>query len=177
MDLKFKPPERGRTVCSYWQELVPPGFQVPLRLDADGFHLRMLTVNDLVKDYDAVMTSAARLKGSMRPGSSWPGGLPLEGDLVALGWNQREFRLRRSFCYTMMSPNEAICLGACYIYPSEKTNFDAKAFWWVRTSALADGFDERLGNTFRDWLRDCGPSNRVASPGRDISWDEWRSAS
>jgi hypothetical protein len=60
----------------------------------------------------------------------------------------------------MMSPDESICLGACYIYPSEKSGFDAKAFWWVRTSALADGFDERLGAAFRSWLRDCWPFKR-----------------
>ena len=43
---------------SYWQQFVPPDFQVPARLEAAGFHLRMLTVNDLVKDYDAVMSSS-----------------------------------------------------------------------------------------------------------------------
>jgi hypothetical protein len=57
---------------SYWRRLVPDDFEVPNRLDADGFHLRMLTVNDLVKDYDAVMSSEARLKGSMSPDSKWP---------------------------------------------------------------------------------------------------------
>jgi hypothetical protein len=31
---------------------VPSDFQVLLRLDADGFHLRMLMVNELVKDYE-----------------------------------------------------------------------------------------------------------------------------
>lgn len=160
----------------YWQDLVPPGFQVPLRLEADGFHLRMITVNDLVKDYDAVMSSVPRLKGSMRPGSSWPEDLTLEDDLIDLGWHQREFRLRRSFCYTMMMPDEAICLGACYIYPSDKSGYDAKAFWWVRTSAVAAGFDERLGAVLRGWLRDACPFKRVAFPGRDISWDEWRAA-
>jgi hypothetical protein len=160
---------------SYWQQLVPPDFQVPVRMEADGFHLRMLTVNDLVKDYDAVMSSSARLKGSMGPGRNWPDGLTLEDDLIDLGWHQREFRFRRSFCYTMMSPDEAICLGACYIYPSEKTGYDAKAFCWVRTSALAEGFDERLGTAFRNWLRDSWPFKRVAFPGRDISWDEWSS--
>ena len=96
---------------SYWQALVPPDFQVPVRLEADGFHLRMLTVNDLVKDYDAVMSSSARLKGSMRPGSNWPDGLTLEDDLIDLGWHQREFISRRSFSYTVMSPDEAICLA------------------------------------------------------------------
>ena len=164
-------------MSSYWAELVPSGFQVPLRLEADGFHLRMITVNDVVKDYDAVISSVVRLKGLMRPGSSWPDGLTLEDDPIDLGWHQREFRFRRSFCYTMMSPDESVCLGACYIYPSEKASFDAKAFWWVRTSAVADGFDERLGTTLRHWLRDCWPFKRVAFPGRDISWDEWHSAS
>ena len=161
---------------SYWQEFVPPDFQVPIRLEADGFHLRMLTVNDLVKDYDAVMSSSTRLKSSMNPGSKWPDDLTLEEDLIDLGWHQCEFRSRRSFCYTMMSPDEAICLGCCYIYPSEKAGYDAKAFWWVRTSALAERFDERLGTTFRSWLRDSWPFKRVAFPGRDISWDEWSSA-
>jgi hypothetical protein len=28
----------------------------------------------------------------------------------------------------------------------------------------------------RGWLRDAWPFKRVAFPGRDISWDEWRSA-
>jgi len=161
---------------SYWQELVPPDFQVPVRLEGDGFHLRMLTVNDVVKDYDAVMSSAARLKGAMKPGGTWPEGLTLEDDLIDLGWHQREFLNRRSFCYTVMSPDESVCLGCCYIYPSEKSAFDAKAFWWVRTNAVADGLDERLGAAFQGWLRERWPFKRVAYPGRDIPWDAWRAA-
>ena len=161
---------------SYWQEFVPADFQVPPRLEADGFHLRMLTVNDLVKDYDAVMTSAQRLKGAMKPGGTWPDGLTLEEDLIDLGWHQREFLDRRSFCYTVMSEDESLCLGCCYIYPSEKSSFDAKAFWWVRDSAVAGGLDERLGAAFQGWLRDRWPFKRVAFPGRDISWDAWAAA-
>ena len=159
---------------SYWRRLVPDDFQVPDRLDADGFHLRMLTVNDLVKDYDAVMSSEARLKGSMSPDSEWPEGLTIEDDLVDLGWHQREFRQRRSFAYTVMSPDESVCLGCCYIYPSDKGGFDAKAFWWVRSSTLADGLDDRLGAAFRAWLRDHWPFKRVAFPGRDIAWNGWQ---
>jgi len=33
---------------------VPVGFQVPATLGTKEFRLRMLTVNDVVKDYDAV---------------------------------------------------------------------------------------------------------------------------
>jgi hypothetical protein len=159
---------------SYWRRLVPDDFEVPNRLDADSFHLRMLTVNDLVKDYDAVMSSEARLKGSMSPDSKWPAGLTIEDDLVDLGWHQREFRLRRSFAYTVMSPDESVCLGCCYIYPSDKSGFDAKAFWWVRSSALAGGLDDRLGAAFRAWLQSHWPLKRVAFPGRDIAWSAWQ---
>jgi len=158
---------------SYWRRLVPDDFAVPDRLDGDGFRLRMLTVNDLVKDYDAVMSSEARLKGSMNPDSGWPNGLTIEEDLIDLGWHQREFLQRRSFAYTVMSPDESVCLGCCYIYPSDKSNFDAKAFWWVRSSALADGLDDRLGAAFRAWLGRW-PFKRIAFPGRDIAWDAWR---
>lgn len=159
---------------SYWKPLVPSDFNVPACLEGDGFHLRMLTVNDVVKDYDAVMTSAARLKGSMNPANDWPDGLTLEDDLVDLGWHQREFTMRRSFCYTAMSPDESICLGCSYIYPSEKKAYDAKVFWWVRESALASGLDDRLGTAIRRWMKDTWPFKRVAYPGRDIPWDIWR---
>ena len=159
---------------SYWQRLVRDDFEVPSRLEGAGFHLRMLTVNDLVKDYDAVMSSETHVKRSMNPDSTWPEGLTIEDDLIDLGWHQREFTQCRSFAYTVMSPDESVCLGCCYIYPSDKADFDAKAFWWVRSSAVADGLDERLGAAFRAWLRDRWPFKRVAFPGRDIPWSEWR---
>src|SRR5262245_45245423 len=94
---------------------------------------------------------------------------------LTLAGTSASFRLRRSFCYTVMSSDDSVCLGACYIYPSEKAGFDAKAFWWVRTSALANGLDERLGVTLRAWLRDSWPFKRVAFPGRDVAWDTWQS--
>lgn len=38
-------------------------FKIPDVLETDKFRLRMLTVNDVVKDYDAVMTSVDHLQG------------------------------------------------------------------------------------------------------------------
>ena len=37
-------------------------FAVPTTLETKEFRLRMLTVNDVVKDYDAVMTSLSRAR-------------------------------------------------------------------------------------------------------------------
>jgi len=42
--------------------LVPKNLEIPETLETDRFRLRMLTVNDVVKDYDAVMTSIKHLQ-------------------------------------------------------------------------------------------------------------------
>jgi hypothetical protein len=157
----------------YKRPIVPDGFAVPTRLECDGFHLRPLTIHDLVRDYDAVMSSAERLIGFMDPSDDWPRGLTLEEDLVDLGWHQREFTLGHSFAYTLMSPDERTCLGCFYLYPTRAEGYAAQAFYWVRTSALADGLDERLGGAVRRWLAECWPFPRVAFPGRDIEWADW----
>ena len=76
----------------------------------------MLTVNDVVKDYDAVMTSIDHLREFDGPGTKWPSkDLSLEQDLIDLGWHQKEFQKRRSFTFTVVSLDETKVLG-CYIY-------------------------------------------------------------
>ena len=47
---------------------VPTDFEIPARLETAEFKLRMLTVDDVVKDYDAVVSSVEHLK------TIWPGG-------------------------------------------------------------------------------------------------------
>ncbi len=150
----------------YKRPLVPEEFDVPVKLVTHEFILRTLTVNDLVKDFDAVMSSVGHLTGLMAPGSDWPVGLTIEEDLIDLGWHQREFTLRHSFAYTVMSPDETQCLGCCYIYPTDAPEFYVEAYYWAREDRLADGLEERLGQTFRDWLKHEWPFARVAFPGR-----------
>jgi len=66
----------------------PTNFEVSAKLETKEFRLRMLTVNDVVKDYDAVMTSIDHLK-TIWPGGSWPEGLTLEQDLIDLAQARR----------------------------------------------------------------------------------------
>ena len=54
------------------EPLIPKGFKVPQRLETKRFLLRMLTINDVDKDYDAVITSIDHLKGVFGPHSKWP---------------------------------------------------------------------------------------------------------
>lgn len=159
----------GTTTSSF----VPSDFNVPAVLETDEYRLRMLTVNDVVKDFDAVVTSEAHLKGIFPPPSTWPEGLTLEQDLIDLGWHQKEFQRRTSFTYTMMSLDETRCLGCVYFFPSDRQGYDAYALLWARQSELASGLEDRLLATVRQWLTDAWPFASVGFPGRDMSWDDW----
>ncbi len=152
---------------------VPPEFKVPEKLETTEFRLRMLTVNDVVKDYDAVMTSAEHLK-TIWPGSSWPEGLTFEQDLIDLGWHQKEFQTRRSFAYTVVTPSETVVTGCVYINPTRKRGYDAEIYLWARQSELASGLESRLYAAVKDWVARDWPFKKVAFPGRDIDWDAWR---
>lgn len=156
--------------------LVPSNFTVPECLETERFTLRMLTVHDLVKDYDAVMTSIEHLQSthSAITGGDWPQGLTLEEDLIDLGWHQREFTLRSSFAYTMMAPDESVCLGCIYINPSLKRGYDAMVQLWVRASELDSGLDDELYATVKTWIASDWPFENVAYPGRAISAADWR---
>jgi hypothetical protein len=157
----------------YSRPIVPKDFVVPQRLEGEGFHLRMLTIDDLIKDFDAVIASRATLPEIMAPNDRWPEGLTLAENLIDLGWHQREFTLRHSFAYTVMTPDESQCLGCCYLDPSDRQGYDVMASYWARGNRPSEGLDAKLGQTFRDGLRRDWPFRRVAFPGRDIPWDEW----
>jgi len=151
--------------------LLDPEFKVPETLETDRFHLRMLTVNDVVKDYDAVMTSTQHLQELFGPG--WPEGLTLEQNLIDLGWHQKEFQRRRSFAYTVVAPDESRVLGCVYIYPTRKQGFDAEAYLWARQSELASGMETELAEAVKAWLAADWPFKNPALPGISISEEEW----
>lgn len=134
----------------------------------------MLTVHDVVKDYDAVMSSIDHLKEVFGPGSVWPSPeLTLEQDLIDLGWHQKEFQTGRSFTYTVMSLDESRCLGCVYIYPSEKAGYDAKVVLWVRQSEIRTGLDQKLFSAVKTWLAEKWWFASAAFPGRQLSWQAW----
>ena len=157
------------------QELpfIPADFAVPAKLETDEFRLRMLTIHDVVKDYDAVMSSVEHCK-TIWPGGKWPEGLTLEQNLIDLGWHQKEFQIRRSFAYTVVNPPESRVLGCVYIDSTSKRDYDAQVYLWARQSELAGGFEDRLFAAVKDWLATEWPFKMVAFPGRDIEWETWR---
>ena len=158
------------------QALVNDDFEVPHGFVNEKFILRMLTIHDLVKDYDAVMSSAEHLRKTFSAisGSDWPDGLTLEEDIIDLGWHQREFTLRYSFAYTVMSPDESLCLGCVYINPCRKAGYDAEVSMWVRTSELVNNLDSELYRCIKAWIDEVWPFSRPAYPGREITIEDWK---
>lgn len=154
--------------------IVPDNFDVPQVLETASMRLRPLTINDAVKDYDAVMTSEERLRNVYDPGGEWPLGLTLEQDIIELGWHQAEFQLRSSFAYTVVSLDESEVLGCMYIYPTRKPGYDVEITMWVRQSRVEEGLDQHLFETVESWITDCWPFTSPAYPGRRIAFDEWR---
>ena len=150
---------------------VPKDFIVPEGYSNDKFVVRPLLVSDVVKDYDAVMSSVAELQGIFGPRSSWPSyDLTFEQDLIDLGWHHKEFQRRSSFAYTVFSPDGGRCLGCSYLYPSNKAGYDGEAYCWVRADAAH--LDDILYESFKDFLSGW-PLENIAFPGRSPGWEEW----
>ena len=157
----------------YGKPLVPADFDVPSGLETDCLRLRPLCASDAVKDYDAVMTSAERLKTVYCPIKTWPDGLTLEQNLKELAWHEIEFQKRKSFAYTVVSLDESQVLGCLYLHPTGRGGHDVEVSLWVRASEAETGLDAHLYETVRRWIAEAWPFETPAYPGREISWEDW----
>lgn len=113
--------------------------------------LRMLTVDDVERDYLAVMESAAEIK-SATPGSTWPQGLTRHENLLDLAWHQREFESRRSFAW-IVEDDRGEYLGCLYLYPALTGEKSADVRWWFRTGMAVD--KSAFRRLLQEWL--AGP--------------------
>ena len=158
----------------YNPPIVPEGFDVPVLLETPRLRLRPLTLDDAVKDYDAVMSSKTRLRTVFNPSGEWPEGLSLEHNKLELAWHQVEFQLRTSFAYTVVRLDESSVLGCMYIYPAFNSDHDVEITMWVRESESQTGLDQHLFESVKNWIVDSWPFSNPAYPGRTIPWEQWR---
>ncbi len=141
-------------------ELVAEDFEVPTDLEHERFRLRMLRVDDVVKDFDALCSRVDH------DGVPQPPFVPtVAHNLVDLGWHQKEFELRRSFAYTVVALDESEVLGCVYLYPSP--TYDVRVRLWVRQSAWDAGLDPVLEAAVREWVATRWPFVRVTYEARD----------
>jgi RimJ/RimL family protein N-acetyltransferase len=144
---------------------VPDDFEIPDSLETDRFRLRMLSLNDAEKDYEAVIESRELLHTMF--GGPWPRpGFTFEENFADLERHQKEFLCRKAFAYTVLSLDETRVLGCVYIDPPETTESDAVVTMWVRQTEYYKGLDEILFNKVRNWISSDWPFKKVDYPGR-----------
>jgi len=144
---------------------VPDDFEIPASLETDCFRLRMLSRDDVEKDYEAVVESRELLHTMF--GGPWPRpGFTLEDNLADLERHQKEFLSRKAFAYTVVSLDETRVLGCVYIDLPETTDSDAVVVMWVRQTEYDKGLDEILFNIVRNWISSDWPFKKVDYLGR-----------
>ena len=166
------------------QPIVPLSFQVPVRVETDEFVVRPLAMERFHLDFESYMSSVEHLQRTWDldgsdltlDGERWPANSDIEFAAVDAAWCQFEWQiLRSSFTYTALTKDERQQLGCGYIFRSSKQGYDLECQTWVRASRVADGFDQRWFDWFRNWVETEWPykSLTIGWPGREIGWDEW----
>jgi len=132
---------------------LPRDFVVPAVVETAHFRMRSITIHDVLKDYDAVMSSREHLWRRFGEPWGWPAeDLTIEQNLIDLGWHQKEFTLRSSFDYAVMALDEKRLLGCVYIDPPHVAGTDADVWFWARQSELATGLEQELEAFLLPWL-------------------------
>lgn len=141
-----------------YREFPARRFEVSALLETETFRIRPITVHDLVKDYEAVMTNRKHLWELF--GEAW-------------GWHQKEFQLRSSFDYAVVSLDERRMLGCIYVDPPEKEGFDAEVYFWALADIPNTDLEKDLAEVVRRWISLEWPFGKVAYPGRNMTWEEY----
>ena len=151
---------------------LPTEFTIPAVVQTERFRMRSITIHDAFKDYDAVMSSRDHLWSRFGAIWGWPAAdLSIEQNIIDLAWHQKEFQLRSSFDYAVMSLDERRLLGCVYIDPPDASGTDADVWFWARQSELSTGLEEQLGEFVASWLASAWPLKKVTLNGqlRDLN--------
>jgi len=155
-------------------DFVPLSFIVPESLETEKYRLEILTPTVAEIDYDAVMSSKIRLRSVFAESTEWPrDAMSLADNIKDLQQHEEEFKLRKAFAYTALTLTREKCVGCVYIDPCKSVEFDCEVYLWVRDDCLSLDFD--LYTNVRDWLVNYWPFKKIAFPGREISWQKWKS--
>jgi len=153
-------------------QFLPDSFNAPTFLADEQFYFRVLDDSVAELDYEAVMSSRARLKSLFGLNSKWPEkNMTLEGNIASLQAHKREFESREAFAYSVFNHSNEQCLGSVYIDPSQSANYDCEVYFWLRNDSAA--LEKILYTTVLNWLTQSWPFAKIAFPGKEISWDEW----
>ncbi|WP_344748976.1 GNAT family N-acetyltransferase [Streptosporangium vulgare] len=152
---------------------LPRPHEIPAGVEHERFHIRPITIHDAVRDFDAVMSSAARLRERF-PLWGWPpGDMTLEGQPDRPG----------------LAPEGGPAAQVVQLRGGESRRVPPARVRLRRPSGEARGRRGRVvlgtrrrgghrsgggaGAVVRAWLDEAWPYSSVRWPGRDVSWEEW----
>lgn len=159
---------------SFYSDELP----VPEKCQTAEFTFRPLRVSDVELDYDAVVSSSAMLRAWSQ--SDWPkDGFTLKENLEDLKGHEQEHLEKKAFTYTIINPEETLCLGCIYIRPlsqeiidigtcqpptSVKDFFTASIRCWIRESHSSREFSLNILKELNHWLEEKWYFNCVVLP-------------
>lgn len=153
---------------------VPADFEPPTHIEGAGFQLVPLGPALVQIDYDAYMSSIDHLQRSFTRSTRWPTeGISDEAAMQDMENEQRRFRNRESFAYSVLTPDGTRERGCVYVSPSHKPGHDAVVRMWVTQAEFDAGFDAELQAWVQRWIARDWPFESVAYPGRTIDWQTW----
>jgi len=146
-------------------DFVPADFVVPTSLEGDGFRLTPLGPHHNAEDYAAWTSSVDHIRATPGfVGWSWPKELTAAENLDDLRGHDEDFKQRRGFTYTVLSPAGEV-IGCVYIYPTKRPGCDVTVRSWVRGDH-AD-LDAPLYHAVGAWLSEQWPFTAVDYAPRD----------
>lgn len=147
-------------------------FEAPELVSEKRFFMEPLAPKHNDLDFEAWQSSVDDLQGIFGPGHEWPqAAYTKTQNLVDLERHYREFEAGEAYAYSILSPDQNLCIGCVYIQPSPSNRYDTHVDYWFRNS------HKHLETDFQVWLKNWLASewalNTIALPGREMSWDEY----
>jgi hypothetical protein len=153
---------------------VPADFNPPTLVAAPGFKLVPLGPDVVKADFDAYMSSIEHLQKTFTRSTKWPTpGITAADSMRDMQGEQALFRSRRSFDYSVLTPDGSRERGSVYVSPSPVPGYDAIVRLWVTKAEHDAGFDAELYAWVTRWVQAAWPFRKVAYPGRSIDWRTW----
>lgn len=155
---------------------VPADFTAPTLVETPDFKIVPLGPALVKVDFDAYMSSVDHLQKTFSRSTSWPRqGISDADAMKDMETEQARFRSRKSFAYSVLTPDGTRERGCVYVSPSPVAGYDAVVRMWVTQADYDTGFDAKLFEWVVTWMRKDWPFARIAYPGRTIEWSTWDS--
>jgi len=154
--------------------LIPASFNPPTRIETPGFTLVPLSPAVVKVDYDAYMSSVEHLQKTFTRSTDWPhAGISDADAMLDMQTEEGRFKARKSFAYSVLTPDGSRERGSVYVSPSPVAGYDAVVRMWVTKAEYDSGFDADLYKWVTAWVQKDWPFRKVAYPGRSIDWATW----